>query len=295
MDRKKQGIALMLLSALSFSSMQVVVKLSSGTVPLMEQIFVRNVINLLLIFFLAKRSKVSLKAEKKYRFWLFIRSFFGYLGMIFLFYASANANQADVTVLHKMSPFLITILASVFLKEKLSRIQIPALIIAFSGAFVIANPQFNSNAFPILVAFLSATASSVSYTLLSYFKDKVNGLTVVWNFCLFSILGSIPFLINNFVLPTWKDLFMLFLIGVFGSASQLTLTYAYRLAPASEVSIYNYAGILFSMLLGYFILGQKVGIRSVVGGGIVILASFIVYIYNNKKDRIGVQEKCQEC
>ena len=65
MDRKKQGIALMLLSALSFSSMQVVVKLSSGTVPLMEQIFVRNVINLLLIFFLAKRSKVSLKAEKK--------------------------------------------------------------------------------------------------------------------------------------------------------------------------------------------------------------------------------------
>lgn len=295
MDRKKQGIALMLLSALSLSSMQVVVKLTSGTVPLGEQIFVRNVINFLIVFFLAKKNNISLRAEKKYRGWLFVRSVFGCLGMVFLFYASSHANQADVTVLHKMSPFLITILASVFLKEKLSKIQIPALIMAFAGAFVIANPQFNSNVFPIFVAFLAAVASSISYTFLSYFKDKVNGLTVTLNFCLVSILGTLPFVISNFVMPTGWDLVMLFLIGVFGSMSQLALTYAYRFAPASEVSIYNYSGILFSMILGYFVLNQEISLRSVIGGGIVIFASLIVYLYNNRREKLKVRGKCQEC
>lgn len=295
MDRKKQGIALMLLSALSLSSMQVVVKLSSGAVPLAEQIFVRNVINFLIVFFIARRGKVSLKADKRYRGLLFIRSVFGCLGMVFLFYASSHANQADVTVLHKMSPFLITILASVFLKERLSKIQIPALIMAFVGAFVIANPKFNSNVFPIFVAFLAAVASSISYTFLSYFKNKVNGLTVTLNFCLVSIVGTLPFVLSNFVMPTGWNLVMLILIGIFGSMGQLALTYAYRFAPASEVSIYNYSGILFSMILGYFVLDQEISARSVVGGGIVILASLIVYLYNNKKERLKVREKCQEC
>ena len=295
MDRKKQGIALMLLSALSLSGMQVVVKLSSGVVPLSEQIFVRNVINLLIVFFLARRSNVSLTVEKKYQGWLFIRSVFGCLGMVFLFYASSNANQADVTVLHKMSPFLITILASIFLKEKLSKIQIPALVMAFAGAFVIANPQFNSNVFPVFVAFLAAVASSISYTFLGYFKDKVNGLAVTMNFCLVSILGTLPFVVSNFVVPTGWDLGMLLLIGILGSMGQLSLTYAYRFAPASEVSIYNYSGILFSMILGCFILNEEVSLRSVVGGGIVILASLIVYLYNNKMERLKVQEKCQGC
>ena len=173
--------------------------------------------------------------------------------------------------------------------------QVPALILAFSGAFVIANPQFNSNVFPIFVAFLAAVASSISYTFLSYFKDKVNGLTVTMNFCLVSILGTLPFVVSNFVMPTVWDLVMLLLIGIFGSMGQLALTYAYRFAPASEVSIYNYSGILFSMIVGYFVLNEEISVRSVIGGGIVVLASLIVYLYNTKRERLKVQGKCQEC
>ena len=286
MSKKNFGIILMLLSALSFACMQIAVKLSSGAVPLMEQVFVRNIISLSVAFFLIKKRGVSLFGEKKYQPSLFARSFFGFIGVIFLFYASANANQADVTILNKMSPFLVTIFASIFLREKLSKIQIPALIIAFVGAFLVANPKFNSNAFPLFMAFLSALASGVAYTLLSYFKNKVDGLTVIMHFSTFSMLASIPFIINSFVVPKDWDLLTTVLIGVFGSLGQIALTYSYRLAKASEISIYNYSGILFSMILGYFVLNQKVGLNSILGGGIVILASLMVYVYNNRKREV---------
>lgn len=276
----------MLLSALSFSCMQIVVKLSSGTIPLMEQVFVRNIISLGVAFVLIKKNKVSLFGERKYQPSLFARSFFGFIGIIFLFYASSHAIQADVTILNKMSPFIVTILATIFLGEKLSKIQIPALIIAFLGAFLVASPKFNSNLFPLFMALLSALASGVAYTLLSYFKNKVNGLTVIMHFSTFSMVASIPFIINNFVIPRGVDIITLILIGVFGSLGQIALTYSYRLAPASEISIYNYSGILFSMLLGYIVLNQKVGTNSIIGGCVVVLASLMVYVYNNKHKEI---------
>ena len=78
---------------------------------------------------------------------------------------------------------------------------------------------------------------------------------------------------------------MLLLIGVFGSLGQAFITYAYRFAPASEISIYNYSGIIFSMILGFFILGEPVKFTSVIGGALVAAASVMVYVYNNRSNK----------
>lgn len=58
------------------------------------------------------------------------------------------------------------------------------------------------------------------------------------------------------MVPSFKQAVLLLLIGVFGSLGQAFITYAYRFAPASEISIYNYSGIIFSMILGFFYFGR---------------------------------------
>ena len=173
---------------------------------------------------------------------LFVRSVFGFLGLITQFYAVAHANQGDVSTLMKLSPFMITLWAAIFLKEKIKKIQIPALLIAFVGAAFVANPAFNSNLFPLFMAFLCAFFSSVSYTLLAYFKNKVDGMTMIMHFSTFCVVACIPFMIYDFAVPTFKELMLLLLIGVFGGLGQIALTYSYRMAAAAEISIYNYSG-----------------------------------------------------
>jgi EamA-like transporter family. len=281
LSTKQQGILLMLASALLFSSMQIVINITGGRIPLMEQVFFRNIVSLLICFVIIKRHRLSMFGEKKYQPLLFMRSVFGLMGLVCLFYAASRANQADVTILSKMSPFLITLLAFLFLKEKIARIQIPALIIAFSGAFLVANPTFHSNIFPLLIAFLCAVFSSVSYTLLAYFKDKVDAVTVIMHFSTFCVAAAIPFMAAHFVLPGITDFLLLVLMGVFGGFGQIALTYSYRMAPASEVSIYNYSGILFSMLLAYIVLGETVSHTSLIGGSLVVIASFLTYRYSH--------------
>ena len=69
------------------------------------------------------------------------------------------------------------------------------------------------------------------------------------------------------------------------SLGQIALTYAYRLAPAGEVSIYNYSGILFSMVLGFLCLGETIPVTSFLGGALVIAASLLVYVYSRRQEK----------
>ena len=283
MSERTKGAALMCTSALLFSAMQIPISLSGTTIPIMEQVFFRNIVTLILSFILIMRSGGSLFGTKKNQPLLFVRSAFGFLGLITQFYAVAHANQGDVSTMMKLSPFMITLWAAIFLKEKIRKVQVPALLIAFLGAAFVANPAFNSNLFPLFMAFLCAFFSSVSYTLLAYFRNKVDGMTIIMHFSTFCVLACIPFMIFDFVMPTFKELLLLLLIGVFGGFGQIALTYAYRLATAAEISIYNYSGIVFSIILGYVFLGEVLDVTSVIGCALVIIAALITYIFSGKK------------
>ena len=282
MSERTKGAVLMCTSDL-FSAMQIPISLSGTTIPIMEQVFFRNIVTLILSFILIMRSGGSLFGTKKNQPLLFVRSAFGFLGLITQFYAVAHANQGDVSTMMKLSPFMITLWAAIFLKEKIRKVQVPALLIAFLGAAFVANPAFNSNLFPLFMAFLCAFFSSVSYTLLAYFKNKVDGMTIIMHFSTFCVLACIPFMIFDFVMPTFKELLLLLLIGVFGGFGQIALTYAYRLATAAEISIYNYSGIVFSIILGYVFLGEVLDVTSVIGCALVIIAALITYIFSGKK------------
>ena len=90
----------------------------SREIPTMEQIFMRNSFVLIVSAIIILRKKGSLFGPAKYQPYLFGRSFFGFLGLITLFYASSHAAQGDVTILNKTSPIWVTILAVIFMKKK---------------------------------------------------------------------------------------------------------------------------------------------------------------------------------
>ncbi|MEG2204989.1 MAG: DMT family transporter, partial [Oscillospiraceae bacterium] len=96
-------------------------------------------------------------------------------------------------------------------------------------------------------------------------------------------LASLPFVLVHFVMPTPYEAVMMLLIGVFGSMGQVLVTYAYKLAPAAEVSIYDYTGILFSMVLASWILGEKLAWNSLVGAVLVIAAALLIYVAETRQ------------
>ena len=156
MSRFGKGALLMILSALGFSAMQIAIAKTAQGIPLFEQLFFRNLFACIAAFVSLRRKNLAAFGKRENRGLLVFRSAAGYAGMIALFYASGHAAQGDVAIINKMSPFVVTVLACLFLKEKFTAYQGVALGLAFGGALLVSNPTFQSHWFPVAVAFLSA-------------------------------------------------------------------------------------------------------------------------------------------
>lgn len=282
MENRKQAIILMTLSSASFCMMSLVVKLSSTAIGTMQQVFFRNLVSLFLVGLLIHRKKLPFLGEKKYQPALCARSFFGFLGVIMLFYATAHARQADVAIISRTTPIWTTLFAALILKEKISRVQIPVIALCLAGSFAAMRPAFDSGLFPLLMAAATSVTSGMAYTMIAFCRGKVNPLTVIFHFSLFSTVAAFFLMLPTFVVPSLRDLCMLVLIGVFAAGGQVGLTYAYQKAPASEVSIYDYVGIVISMLLGYFVLQEPLTLSTALGGILIAGSALWSYFYNRR-------------
>ena len=277
------GILLVLLSELGYGLMQISVALTDRSISVPQQIFVRNVICLAAFWWLSRHEKVPFFGPAKYRPLLIARAALGLIGIMLLFYAVRNAYQADVTLMSRMSMFTVTAMSAVFLHERIGVGHVAALLMAFAGAYIAANPRFDSSFLPMFAAFMCAMASSAVYILLSYFSGRVHPTTILLSFCASCVIATFPMTAATFVMPSLKDAFFMFCTGLAAVFAQITMTYAYRMAPPGELGIYSQTSIIMGAALGWFFLGEIPSRRTVIGGIIILAASFLLYACKKKQ------------
>lgn len=281
MSNKTKAVFCMLISALGFTFMSVTVKYVTG-IPLFEKVFFRNLISLGVAFFSLRKSHALMFGKKEHQLALLARSSFGLAGVILNFYAISNLTLADSSMLGKLSPIFVTIMACIFLKEKIDTKQILSIIITFLGALLVIKPEFSLEMLPSLAGILSAASSGVAYTLLRYLKDKESPNTIIFYFSLISVVFTAPFAIANYVQPTIIQLSLLLATGIFASVGQFGITYAYKFAKATEVSIYNYSAIVFGIILGFIFFKEIPDDLSLLGGAMIIAVAFYIFKHNQK-------------
>lgn len=283
-DRVK-GIIFITASALGFALMSAFVKLA-GDLPNFQKVFFRNLVSATVALYLIIKHKGSMTGKKENRKILIYRSLFGTLGVIFSFYAIDKLVLSDANMINKLSPFLVIILSALFLKEKINAKQITSLVVAFIGSLFIIKPTFSVDLVPYIVAILGALFAGAAYTCLRVLKDKEEYYTIVFFFSVFSLVTTFPSFILVFKSMTWLQLVYLLLAGTFASLGQFGITLAYKYAPAKEISIFDYTNIIFSAILSILLFNQFPDTLSVLGYIIVFIASFYMFLYNKKLDKI---------
>ena len=163
------------------------------------------------------------------------------------------------------------------------RDRIPVILLCLAGSVAAMRPSFDSNTLPLVLALLTAVSSGLAYTMIAFCRGQVNPMTVIFHFSLFSTIAAGLLMIPSFVVPTPRDLMMLILIGIFGAGGQVGLTYAYQKAPAAEVSIYDYSGIIFSAILGYVLLDESLSLSTIVGAALITAGGLWSYCANRKQ------------
>lgn len=282
--RLHKAILCIVSAAFFFALMNLFVSLS-GDVPVIQKTFFRNLFAMFIASGVMIKNRCSIIPPKGGRTDLFMRSAFGYLGVVCNFYAISHLNISDASLLNKMSPFFAIVFSTFLLREKADKVQWAIIFAAFIGALFVIKPTFqNAELVPSISGFIGGVCAGLAYTFVRRATGKgVKSYYVVFFFSAFSTLAALPFVVFGYSPMTWQQLLSLVMAGVSAAIAQFCITNAYSYAPAKEVSIYDYSQIIFAALLGFFVMGQIPDMWSFIGYGIIIAAAFVMYRYNNRK------------
>ena len=284
MDKKNNilmGIFCIIIAGFGFSLMALFIKLS-GNLPAMQKGFFRNIIAVAISAVPLIKHRKSISLPKSHIAWgvLISRSVFGTIGLVFNFYAISHISLADSTIIQKLSPFVIIILSYIFFKEKMTRFQLIAIIIAFIGVGFIIKPTGNGLiSLGAFAALLGAFCSGVAYTCVRYLgTHNVSGEFIIFFFSSLSTLLLLPYLIFDYREMSIYQLSMLILAGASATIGQYGVTFAYRYAAAKNISVFDYSQVLFSGILGFIFFSELPDLQSLFGYIIVISVGVILVI-----------------
>lgn len=196
----------------------------------------------------------------------------GFVGVYCLYYALRVLPLAEVTTVCFTSIFFVTLFAYIFLKETVNFAQWFAVFAGFMGVVIIAQPGGSGSlegfayalAFSVIDAFIMINARILTRHDSSYL--------IVFYFGMISSFVACFFLPFAWTTPHHEDLIKLVSLGMAGGIGQILITKAYEKASASYVAPMIYTAILWNILFGFLLFGEKPGLRLIIGC-IVIIAS----------------------
>ncbi len=242
----------MLVASIGFAWMNASVKYISH-IPVFEVILFRSVITLILSYAVLKKRKV--KPWGTHHKFLIARGFFGALGLICYFYTLQHMHLANAIVIHYLSPIFTTLIAMLFLKEKVKGIQWISFAISFSGVLMVKG---FANIVPLdfMIGVCGAFFSGLAYNAIRNMKDKEDADVIVFYHPLISFPIVIIYMFifpQNIVMPTGYDWIFLIGTGIFTQIGQYFITRAYQKDTAARISSVSYIGIIWGVLMGKFL------------------------------------------
>ncbi|PWR23590.1 DMT family transporter [Zavarzinia compransoris] len=273
------GILWMVLAVFIFIGMDALAKWQAERYHVAQLVFFRSTFGLFVVLpFLLHGTGLRAKLKSRRLGLHFVRAAVGTISLFAFFLAYQKLALADVIALSFISPLLMTALSVPLLGETVGWRRWTAIGVGFLGVLVMVQPGgglFSAYALLPLAGAFTYALVGVTIRVLSRTEEPA---TIVFFFGLFSSVTACLFLPFVWVTPAdltdWAGQIG---IGLIGGLAQLAMTTAFRRAPVSVVSPFEYTGIVWGVAIGFAFWGELpslavwAGCGLVVGSGLYIL------------------------
>ena len=241
-------------------------------------LFLRFFIGFIPIFFIIPKDKIFSFYKTSRPGLHAFRAISGALAIIALFLGLRELPLADVVSLTFGGPIFVTIASIFFLSEKVGIKRWSAVFLGFVGMLLIVQPAFiDVNYYYVTPIVFCIFFACVAISVRSLSKTEPNYRIALYFSLLSMIVGllTLPF---GWVMPNKFELFLLIFTGLVGSVANILLTVSLRYAEASLVTPTKYLNLVFAILLGYFIWSEIPKLLTLVGAGLIIISSVIIFM-----------------
>ncbi len=295
------GILSLTVGVLVFSLQDAILKGMSGDHAVTLAIVLRSIVGLpILLVMVAYANGLSALRTKRWGL-LIARGLILLVSYTTYYMAFPVLPLAEAVALFFTSPIFVTLLAAVFLHEKVSPQAWGAVIAGFVGVLIILRPGSGLFEPAALLSLFSAAAYALSMvlarrygadeptTVMAFYVNGVYLVAAALIAALFGALGitafghpSLDFLVRPWDVPNTTDLLLMGLCGVIAAVGMSLLTHAYRLAKANLVTVFEYTGMLWVPLWGFLLFAEVPKVTTVIGT-LIIIGSGIFAVRSARK------------
>jgi drug/metabolite transporter (DMT)-like permease len=270
-DNKRRGIVMMLLACLFFSLMDAVMKRLAGDYPPMQITAMRALSGLPLIaLYVHWRGAWASLWRVRWPLHL-LRAVLGVAMLSLFIFAIKRLPLTEAYSLFYISPFVIAALSIPFLGERVSRASWIAIVVGLVGVLVVLKPSgqgmVSLAGLAILGAAICYAISAITVRLLSR-TDSAESL-VFWVLFGVSLLASAAAR-SDWVPVRAEHTGLLLVLAITGFIGQLTITEAFRVAPAATVTPFEYSALAWALGLDFLIWHVWPEWRVILGASIIV-------------------------
>ena len=294
--RPLKGIALKLGAVLLFVVMAALIKASADHVPPGEAVFFRSffAIPVILVWLAVRRDlRTGLKVISPMgHFW---RGFVGTSAMGLGFAGLGLLPLPEVTALGYAAPLLVVVFAAMFLDERVGVFRLGAVALGMVGVVIVLLPRLTmldgptvqtAEAVGVVVVLGGATCTALAQIYIRKMVQTEQTSAIVFYFSLTATLLSLLTVPFGWVVPAPREAVMLIMAGLLGGLGQILMTSSYRFADASVIAPFDYASMLFALVIGYMVFDEVPTSNMLLGAAVIIVAGIVIIL---REHRLGLQ------
>ena len=262
------SISLMVISGLFFVFMHSAVKYLSKEVHIFEIAFFRCalVIFVLAPIILQQGKSVFVTGQPKIQF---LRITTNSVAMLCFFYGISSTPLAQLTTLGFTVPIFTTILAVVFMKEKIRLRRTSALIIGFIGTLIVMRPDISIELGAVLIIF-SSFLWSVCLIYIKKLTETDSAITISLYFGIGMIPATFVMAFPVFEMIDLRQFIILIFIAITGTLAQTIMNLAFEKGELALLLPFDFLRLIWSVLIGYALFAEEPEITLWIGGFLII-------------------------
>jgi drug/metabolite transporter (DMT)-like permease len=270
------GIALGATAYSLFAVHDALVKGVIDTLPVIQILFVRSFVIVVLCLVLGRAKLVGSLVHSKNKPMILGRAVLTLAAWCMYYSTGRDLQLAEMTTLYYFAPVLTTILAVIFLHERLTLARVGAASIGFFGVVVACNPAGVTLGLPAILVLLAALCWAVAMILMRTISKTESALVQVLALNLFYVLALGAFALISWHSMALDELVAVLAVGIIGGIAQYVLVEAARAVPASVLGTVEYSALLWAFLFGYLFWREEPASTVYSGAALIMAAGFIL-------------------
>ncbi len=281
-----RGILLKVASVCVFVGMASLIKATARVVPPGEAVFFRSFFALpVILVWLGATGGLRSGLSTRNPLGHFWRGLVGTSAMGFGFAGLGMLPLPEVTAIGYAAPILTVAFAAMFLGEDVRAFRILMVALGMIGVLIILSPRLtalsdgglgSNEALGAVVVLVSAIFAALAQVFVRKLVNEESTSAIVFWFSVSAACLSLVTLPFGWTLPDPVSAVMLIVSGFLGGFGQVLLTSSYRHADASLIAPFEYASMLLSLGVGYFVFSEVPGRVVLIGAAIVVAAGILI-------------------